>query len=109
MNLIWRYRICLYKDRQRNEAEAAITNVLEIEKRDLGSDHPSTPTSMATLASTYRNQRRWDGAEELEVQEIETCKKKLGADHSSTLTGMNNLAFTWKGPGRDKEALKLMG
>ncbi|KAF4625403.1 hypothetical protein G7Y89_g12766 [Cudoniella acicularis] len=95
MDLIWRYGMCLYEDGRWNEAEAAITEVLEIEKRDLGANHPSTLTSIAKLASTYRNQGRWGEAEELEVQVIETRKTKLGADHPDTLTSINNLASTY--------------
>ena len=34
-------------------------------KRALGNEHPDTLTSMANLASTYRNQDRWHEAEEL--------------------------------------------
>jgi len=45
--------MCLYKDGRWNEAEAAICEVLEIEKRDLGPDNSSTLTSMAKLASAY--------------------------------------------------------
>jgi hypothetical protein len=67
---------------------------METRKKKLGADHPDTLTSMANLASTYRNQGRWDAAEELEVQVMETCKKKLGADHPDTLTSIANLAFT---------------
>jgi hypothetical protein len=63
---------------------------------------------MANLASTYRNQGRWDAAEELEVEVMETSEKKLGADHPSTLTSMNNLAYTWKGNGRETEAVRLI-
>jgi hypothetical protein len=50
---------------------------------------------MVNLASTYRNQGRWDAAEELDVQVMETRKKKLGADHPSMLTSMANLASTF--------------
>jgi hypothetical protein len=63
---------------------------------------------MANLASTYRNQGRWDDAEKLEVQVMETSKTKLGVDHPDTLTSMNNLAFTWKGSGKEIEAIRLM-
>jgi len=107
MDLIWRYGMCLYEDGRWNEAEAAITKVLEIEKRDLGVVHPSTLTSMANLASTYRNQGRWDEAEELEVQVMEARKTKLGADHPDTLTSMANLASTYWNQGRWDEAEEL--
>jgi lipopolysaccharide biosynthesis regulator YciM len=64
---------------------------LEAKRRVLGADHPFTLTSMANLASTYRNQGRWKDAEELEVQVMETSKTKLGADHPSMLSSMANL------------------
>jgi hypothetical protein len=81
---------------------------METRKTKLGVDHPSTLTSMANLASTYRNQGRWDAAEELDVQVMETRKTKLGVDHPDTLTSMNNLAFTLKGNGKEIEAVRLM-
>jgi len=46
----------------------------------IADEHPDTLTSMNNLASTYRNQGRWDAAEELDMQVMETSKKKLGAD-----------------------------
>ena len=82
--------------------------VLETRKTKLGPDHPSTLTSMASLASTYRNQGRWKAAEELEVQVMETRKKKLGADHPHTLSGMANLASTYRKQGRWKAAEELL-
>ncbi|KAF6786572.1 kinesin light chain protein, partial [Colletotrichum musicola] len=69
--------------------------------------HPSTLTSMANLASTYRNQGRWKEAEELNVRVIETRKRVLGEEHPSTLTSMGNLASTFWNQGRWKEAEEL--
>ncbi|RMZ82040.1 hypothetical protein DV736_g6643, partial [Chaetothyriales sp. CBS 134916] len=62
---------------------------------------------MGNLASTYRNQVRWEAAEELFVQVIETRKKKLGADHPDTLTSMANLASTYRNQGRWEDAEEL--
>jgi tetratricopeptide (TPR) repeat protein len=107
MDLMWRYAMCLYEDGRWDEAEIPITQVLDIDKRMLGTDHPSTLSSMANLASTYRNQGRWDAAEELEVQVMETRKKKLGADHPDTLTSMANLASTLWNQGRWDAAEEL--
>jgi tetratricopeptide (TPR) repeat protein len=107
MDLIWRYGMCLYKDGRWNEAEAAITEVLEIEKRDLGADHPDTLNSMTALAMTYRSQGRWDDAEELQVRVMETSKIKLGADHHSTLNRIADLASTYWKQGRWDEAEEL--
>ncbi|KAI6263837.1 hypothetical protein MCOR26_011796 [Pyricularia oryzae] len=81
---------------------------MEMRKRVLGEEHPSTLTSMANLASTYRNQGRWKEAESLFVQVMEMRKRVLGEEHPDTLTSINNLAFTWKGMGRHINALCLI-
>jgi hypothetical protein len=41
--------------------------VIEANKTKLGVDHPNTLKSIGNLASTYRNQGRWQEAEQLEV------------------------------------------
>ena len=46
-------------------------------QKGLGAEHPHTLTSMANLASTYRNQRRWNEAEKLEL-EVMNIKMRLG-------------------------------
>jgi hypothetical protein len=58
LNLILRYGKCLYEDGRWNEAEAAFTEVLKFEKRDLGMGHPETLNSMTNLAATYWNRGR---------------------------------------------------
>ena len=55
---------------------------METSKTKLGVDHPSTLMSMGNLASTLRNQGRWEEAEKLELQVIGTSKTKLGAVYS---------------------------
>ncbi|KAK1974190.1 hypothetical protein LZ30DRAFT_570320, partial [Colletotrichum cereale] len=74
--------------------------VMETRKRMLGDEHPSTLTSMANLASTYRNQGRWKEAEELFGRVMETSSRVLGDEHPDTLTSMGNLAHTWKSQNR---------
>jgi tetratricopeptide (TPR) repeat protein len=75
--------------------------------RVFGGEHPSTLTSMANLASTYRNQGRWKEAEELFVQVMEMSSRELGAEHPDTLRSMANLASTFGNQGRWKEAEEL--
>ncbi|OBT39371.1 hypothetical protein VE00_10239 [Pseudogymnoascus sp. WSF 3629] len=111
------YKAAWYAWRMGNgmEAEKMSLQAAKVRKRILGqehndtlnTDHPSTLTSMANLASTYRNQGRWDAAEELDVQVMETSKKKLGADHPDTLTSMANLASTYSNQGRWDAAEEL--
>ena len=107
MDLLWRYGSCLYEDGRWDEAEKINVQVMEIRKEKLGADHPSTLTSMANLAETYRNQGRLDEAEKLGVQVMEILQEKLGADHPFTLTSMANLAVTYSQQGREDEAEKL--
>ncbi|KAK2734188.1 Kinesin light chain 5, partial [Colletotrichum kahawae] len=71
---------------------------------EYGQEHPSTLTSMANLASTYRNQGRWKEAEELEVRVIEMRKRVLREEHPSTLMSMANLALTTKADGRRRRS-----
>jgi hypothetical protein len=100
MNLTWRFGMCLYSDGRYNEAKVSFIEVAERQKKVLGAEHPDTLTSMANLASTYRNQGRWKEAEELEVQVIETRKRVLGEENPDTLTSMANLAWTYSNQGR---------
>ncbi|KAF7553925.1 hypothetical protein G7Z17_g3294 [Cylindrodendrum hubeiense] len=91
------------------EAEKFQLQAVELRREEFGLDHPSTLTSMANLASTYRNQGRWDEAEKLEVQVMETNRMKLGVNHPDTLSSMANLASTFRDQGRWEEAEKLEG
>ncbi|KIN03538.1 hypothetical protein OIDMADRAFT_177691 [Oidiodendron maius Zn] len=107
INLAWKVGLCLYSDGRYNEAEVLFAEVMEMRKKVLGAEHPNTLTSIANLASTYRNQGRWTEAEELGVQVMETRKTVLGAEHLDTLTSMNNLALIYRNQGRWKEAEEL--
>jgi hypothetical protein len=82
----------LHEDWRWREAEELFVQVMETSLRVRGEEHPDTLTSIANLASTYRNQGRWKEAEELEVQVMETRKRVLGEEHPSTLTGIANLS-----------------
>ncbi|KAF4888268.1 Kinesin light chain [Colletotrichum fructicola] len=89
-------------------AEVIVQQAVSTRTETLGEEHPSTLTSMANLASTYRNQGRWKEAEELEVRVMETRKRVLGEEHPNTLTSMHNLVFTWKDLERWKDATQLL-
>ncbi|KAF2257731.1 kinesin light chain 3 [Lojkania enalia] len=105
--LLWKYAMALDSDGRYNDAEEQFVQVMETFKRVLGKEHPSTLTSMVSLASTYKNQGRWKEAEKLGVQVVETRKRVLGEEHPDTLTSMANLASTYKKQGRWKEAEEL--
>ncbi|KAF6806307.1 Kinesin light chain 5 [Colletotrichum musicola] len=90
-----------------SRAEMLGEEAVNARKNVLGLSHPSTLTSMANLASTYRNQGRWKEAEELNVRVMETRKTVLGEVHPDTLISMGNLASTYRNQGRWKEAEEL--
>jgi len=90
-----------------NKAEQLLIEVMDMRKKLLGTEHPSTLTSMANLASTYQIQGRWNEAEQLDVQVMDMSKKLLGTEHPSTLTSMANLASTYWNQGRWNEAEQL--
>lgn len=73
----------------------------------LGEAQPDTPSSMANLASTYRNQGWWDEAEELEVKVMEMRKAVLGEAYLDTLSSMDNLAATYRSQRRANEADRI--
>ena len=90
-----------------NEMEKMLLATAKWRGNMLGSDHPSTLSSMANLAYAYWLQGRWDEAEKLEVEVMNAGKAKLGSDHPSTLTSTGNLASTYRNQGRWDEAEKL--
>ena len=63
---------------------------------------------MKNLALTYQNQRRWDEAEELQIQELNARQAKFASDHPDTLTSTANLALTYWDQGRLDEAHSLL-
>jgi hypothetical protein len=54
--------------------------VIETRKRVLWDEHPDTLLIMGNLASTYRNQGRWQDTKQLEVQVMGPSRKQLGKE-----------------------------
>ena len=65
---------CLYSDGRYREAEVLFKEVFEKKGKRLKNDDVEMFNSMGWMASTYRNQGRW------EVQVMETSKIVLGPD-----------------------------
>jgi len=107
IDLAWRFGLCLLSDGRYNEAETPFLEVMQRYRRVLGQENPNTLTSMANLASTYRNQGRWKEAEDLGVQVMEMRKRVLGVEHPETLSSIANLALIYRNQGRWKDAEDL--
>ena len=102
-----KFALVMWENGDFNNAEQLDVQVMDMRKKLLGEEHPDTLTSMANLASTYRNQGRWNEAEKLFVKVMDMRKKLLGEEHPDTLTSMANLASTYRNQGRLDEAEKL--
>jgi nucleoside phosphorylase/tetratricopeptide (TPR) repeat protein len=108
LDLVQKIGQCLYSDGRYDEAAVVFMNNLAVQKKKHGDMGPSTLTSMAWLASTYRNQGRWKEAERLGLQVMNSRKQVLGPEHPSTLDSMANLAATYRHQRRWKEAEALL-
>ncbi|OCK74139.1 hypothetical protein K432DRAFT_311312, partial [Lepidopterella palustris CBS 459.81] len=64
-------------------------------KRVLGEEHPSTLTSMANLALTFKGQGRNEEAVKLMSESVRLTTLILGADHPFTLSLIGELD-SWK-------------
>ena len=89
------------------QGEKILREVLEIERRVLGPDHPETLRSLENLAATLRQAGRYPESEKLERETLETLKRVLGAEHPQTLTSIHDLATTLQAEGGYLEAGKL--
>ncbi|KAF8165871.1 P-loop containing nucleoside triphosphate hydrolase protein [Crassisporium funariophilum] len=81
--------------------------IMDVNKRILGADHPSTLISMENLAQIYSRQKQWAKAEELQEQVLDIKQGMLGANHLDTLRSMENLASTYSEQGHWKMAEEM--
>ncbi|MDP1984472.1 MAG: FxSxx-COOH system tetratricopeptide repeat protein, partial [Sulfuritalea sp.] len=79
----------------------------EIDRQELGVEHPDTLTSMNNLANTLYAQGDLAGALELQKSALATRRRVLGEEHPDTLSSMNNLAGTLHAQGDLAGALEL--
>ncbi len=100
---------CFDNHRGRYEiAGIRFSAAIELEKKVLGPEHPSTLENMNSLAITYLKQGRLDKAEKLQLEVLEARRRALGAEHPDTLTSIGNLTSTYQDQGRWDEAEKLL-
>ena len=77
-----------------SESIAASTLAVDMDRKDLGDEHPETLTSMNNLALTLWNQGDLAGARKLQEQVLDARRRVLGEEHPTTLISMDNLALT---------------
>ncbi len=63
---------------------------------------------MASLATIYYNQGRYNKAEKIQMDALALRREVLGKTHPDTLESMQYLAETWHQQGRKIEAVAMM-
>lgn len=87
------------------EAETLILEVIDSYRNVLGDAHPSTVSSMNSLASVLYWQGRYAEAETILRQTFERSSKVLGEDNPSTLATKNEMGLVLNRLGKHPEVL----
>ncbi len=73
-------------------AEPLQRSAMETRRRVLGSDHPSTNSSINDMGLLLQDQGKFADAEKLLREVLETRRRTLGDEHPDTLGSMTNMA-----------------
>lgn len=88
-------------------AQKHLERAYNIQREQLGQEHPDTLGTMEGLARVYWRQGRYEKAQLLFTQTVKGRRKVLGEEHSDTLYSMNALAMLYYSQGRYREAESL--
>jgi len=95
----------LYRSQRKyEELENLYKQVLEINEKELGKDHPEIATNISQLGGVYESQGKYAEAVSLYKREIEIKQKELGKDHPEIATNLSHLAGLLKSQGKYAEA-----
>lgn len=99
--------VFLWRSGQYQRAIRQEEGLVELARREFGSEDQKTATALNNLASSYRAAARYDEAEPLFREALEITRKTLGADHPDYAIRLNNLAGLLEATGRYDEAEPL--
>ena len=97
----------LYAEGRYQRALPFAEKALRLSERELGSDHPTTATSLNELAVLYKAQGRYAEAEPLHQRALAIFEKALGPEHPHVATSLNNLAGLYTAQGKYAETEPL--
>jgi eukaryotic-like serine/threonine-protein kinase len=92
----------------RDKSEKLLENARQTLVRQLGTEHPTTLTTLTILAKAYGAAGKFPEAIALFEQIRDAQVKTLGADHRDTLITLGYLAMAYKAAGKFPEALALL-
>jgi tetratricopeptide (TPR) repeat protein len=90
------------------EVEEMQRELIDIERRVLGTEHPSTLQTIGNLARTLKREGRYAEAEKMQREMIDIKRRVLGPEHPETAASVYNLACFVARQGRRDEALSLL-
>jgi len=91
--------IQLYKQKKFSDAVPIAREVLAIQEKILGKNHPRTVVTLNNLALLYKAMGDYSRAEPLYQRALAICEKTLGPNHHDTATTLNNLAVLYQAMG----------
>ena len=68
------------------------SEVLDVQRRVLGPEHPHTLTTVSNLATSLRDQGKHEDAEQMFRELLDMQRRVLGPEHPDTLATVSNLA-----------------
>src|SRR5205823_1359582 len=92
---------------QYRSAQREFEHVLELCRRVLGEEHPSTINTMFELALTHTAQLNYEQAELLLTKGLELSRHRLGKEHQVTIGGMSLLGLMYQNQGNYTQAEEL--
>jgi hypothetical protein len=92
---------------RRDDALKMREDVLALNRKVNGPDHPDTLGAMGHLATSYHDSGRRDEALKMREEVLTLSRKVNGAEHPDTLRAMGHLATSYHDCGRRDEALKM--
>jgi Tetratricopeptide repeat len=97
-----------YHEQGRFESSFDLETVVQKTRMDSqGREHPSTLTSMNSLARVLRDRGKIEEAEQMFREVLAIMQRVLGMEHPDTLTSMHNLAVALSDRGKRKDSLKV--
>ena len=90
-----------------DSARALCSEVLSMQSRVLGPDHPDTLATKANLAATMSRQGNYEEAKRLEIEVLRTMQRVLGPTHPKTVDAKDNLEYTLRCAQASKELTAL--
>jgi tetratricopeptide (TPR) repeat protein len=93
-----------YRLGEKLEAERVFREVLEIDERVLGKDHPANALKKNSIARIVIEQRKFQEAELLLTQSEQILTKQLSPDHDDFAFVYSNIALAKRGLGDDATA-----